>query len=123
MLHIQSDILDATPKLLSVHQVQVVESVMIKGMNWMELPMIYRYVDRETRYQHMNIELGIPYIVQFLVYDIAFWHFNNVSISKVKTLLKDYTGKLHLKSDDYLSCNGCIDSKHSYLSNLAGELF
>lgn len=123
MLHLQKDIIEATPKLLSVHQVQTMESVMIKGLNWMELPMIYRYVDKDIRYKHMSVELGIPFIIQFLVYDIAFWRFNNVYISKVQTLLKDYTGELHKRRENALFCNNCISEKYSYLTDLSQDLF
>ncbi len=123
LLHIQKDVIEATPKLLSVHQVQTMESVMIKGLNWMELPMIYRYVDKDIRYRHMSVELGIPNIIQFLVYDFAFWRYNNLYISKVKTLLKDYTGELHKRSDNIFSCNKCISDKYSYLTDLTQDLF
>jgi hypothetical protein len=78
-------------KIYTLQQVHNIDGKLVRNMNWIEIPHIYWATNKwKIRRNHMAHDLGIPYIVQWVVYDRSFKKFQNEIALPIERLMNTY---------------------------------
>ena len=88
MVQIQSDSVEVLLRSHSAYEVQRLEAKVVRTMTWVELPHLYHRHSSAEQASHMSSELGIPCLVQLLVYSRSSHVFETTIMQPVEELLQ-----------------------------------
>ena len=106
----QQDILDAFMCLHDLKEMHRLEAKIIRNMYWHELPSLFiagkEEVPETTRRTYLSNMFGIPWWVQWLVYDSAWRRFRHTFREPLDHFMAS-VGRIDFRDDEVLAGWGC----------------